>query len=123
MIVRSTLDLISGSLVALTSDFLFNNSWDIALAGKNERLEDSKILLMKSSRVWIQMVMTVLSAYEVRNLYTFPDTVDPLGGMMFMMPLGMLMPGFWKKVSDLFNILKNNLLTDEIENSSSNSNE
>lgn len=123
MIVRSTLDLISGSLVALTSDFLFNNSWDIALAGKNERLEDSKILLMKTSRVWLQMVLTVLSAYEIRNLYTFPDTVDPLGGMMFMMPLGMLMPVFWKKVSDLFNVMKNDLLTEEIENSNSNSKE
>jgi len=122
LLFRSTLDLLAGGTVALTSDYLFKNSWDLAISGEQERLDSSKILLLKTSRVWLQMAVTVLFSHELRNLYTTPDTVDPLGGLMFILPLASLMPAFWSKVTELFITAKIALLEQSMETSSENKN-
>lgn len=101
VLLRSTMDLVAGSLTGYISEYIFSKSWDSVFSTKKDAIPDERILTEKLTRVWLQMAFSAMVAFEVRSMYTFETTEDPTGGLMFIMSMSHLMPKFWGRVQEV----------------------
>lgn len=116
VVFRSTLDLIAGTLAGSVSEYIFSTSWDKVFQTKKDNAPEIDIVKEKTARVFLQAVFTAITSYEVRNLYTSESTVDPTGGLMFIIAIANMLPDFFVRVREVLNIWKAKL-TKSIEKS------
>lgn len=107
---RSTIDLVAGYVISNLSESVFVKDWT-EIFKSTEVTTSNAVIAMKAARVWLQLAFTTILSLEVRNLYTSPDTEDPMGGLMFMMAVGQ-QPKFWCRVEELFKDIKNKFMLD-----------
>ena len=106
VIFRSTMDLIAGTLAGSVSEYIFSTSWDKVFQTKKDNVPEIDIVKEKTARVFLQAIFTAITSYEVRNLYTSESTVDPTGGLMFIIAIANMLPDFFVRVREVLNIWK-----------------
>lgn len=99
-VIHSSFDIIAGTMIARTSEALFNNAWtDLYLQSGNSEDNGNKVLFKKVIRVFLQVAFNAMASYEIRSLYE-SDKVDPLGGLFFVGAV-IQQPKLWQRMKEL----------------------